>query len=313
MTDQPQSVERRSWSKWSIGLPIAIWLVWLIGQFFRDATFLTGLCFYFTSLLFTLLLLVWAIVHLVRRQRKAAILALLLLLLPFAMVLFVENRLFSNSGEGSPHSVRLVHWNVAGKLERRGAIEVLTAQQSQLYILSEIPNADAVTELALELGPSYQSHIFSNLAVIGQGKVTEGRWLINRGRTKVYLVRWQHSEQHYSILVVDLPSEIHIWRDPLLRELNDLIEQHRPDLVVGDFNAPRRSKGLSELPKGYCHAYDVVGSGFGYTWPMPLPMYAIDQCICGPRITPHRYQLFSGLVSDHRGQVFEFTKNDKAN
>jgi hypothetical protein len=32
------------------------------------------------------------------------------------------------------------------------------------------------------------------------------------------------------------------------------------------------------------HAYDVAGSGWSATWPIPLPLWAIDQCLVGPRL-----------------------------
>ena len=100
--------------------------------------------------------------------------------------------------------------------------------------------------------------------MVAAGRSADG-WLIDRKRTKVQLVTWEQAGRSVTVLVVDLPSELHIHRDPLLREVNELIDRHRPDLVVGDFNAPRRSWALSDLPAGYQHAYDTVGSGWGYT------------------------------------------------
>ena len=108
------------------------------------------------------------------------------------------------------------------------------------------------------------------------------------------------------LLVIDLPSAINIPRDPLLREGNELIDQHHPELVVGDFNAPRRSWALCELPAGYRHAYDTAGGGCGYTWPVPVPMYALDHSLHSPQVVPIRYGLFSSVHSDHRLQVFDF-------
>lgn len=109
-----------------------------------------------------------------------------------------------------------------------------------------------------------------------------------------------------SFLVVDGPSAITVPRDPWLRELNELIAQRRPALVVGDFNAPRESRSLCELPDGYRQVYHSVGSGWGYTWPVPVPMYALDHTIHSPDIVPVRYELYSSLCSDHRRQVFDF-------
>ena len=143
--------------------------------------------------------------------------------------------------------------------------------------------------------------------MIAAGEVAASGWLIDPQRMKVRAVTWMRKGQAVQLLVVDLPSAIHIHRDPLLREINKLIEQHRPDLVVGDFNAPRRSRALCELPGGYRHAYDTAGSGCGYTWPVPVPTYALDHCLHSSRIIPGRYDLYSSIYSDHRLQVFDFT------
>lgn len=79
-----------------------------------------------------------------------------------------------------------------------------------------------------------------------------------------------------------------------------------PFWVVGDFNAPRRSRALCELPAGYRHAYDTAGTGCGYTWPVPIPMYALDHSLHSASIVPVRYTLESSVYSDHRLQIFDF-------
>ena len=95
-------------------------------------------------------------------------------------------------------------------------------------------------------------------------------------------------------------------RDPNLREIVAWIERRQPDVVVGDFNAPRRSRALQPAPEGYAHAYESSGSGWSYTWPSLLPVLAIDQCLIGPRISPGRYRLGTSLLSDHRIQKLTF-------
>jgi endonuclease/exonuclease/phosphatase (EEP) superfamily protein YafD len=249
---------------------------------------------------------VWAVILVSRKRRRAAALAACLALPPLVFVLLVENRLFSNPPTVAPGYLRLIHWNVAGALNRPGASDVLLAQRADLYVLSEVPNARSVEVFAEAVGPEYQSRVFGNLSVVGAGSVQAHGWLLERDGAKVQSVTWERGGDRVALFVVDLPSRIDVARDPLLREVNGSIERHRPDLVVGDFNAPRRSRALCELPAGYGHAYDAVGSGFGYTWPVPAPMYALDQCIHSARIVPARYELISSRFSDHRLQVFDF-------
>ena len=282
---------------------VALILLWTVGQLARDDFWVTGLCFYIPSALLAGILLAWSLVH-VRKRWRAAALALGLSLTPLAVTLFLENRFSPGPPPGSSDTVNLIHWNVGRKLAFPGAGDVLVGQRADICVLAEVPSAEAVEALRDRLGPEYESQVFGNLAVVAAGPVQTDGWLIDRHRTKVRAITWRAA----TILIVDLPSELYIHRDPLLREVNELIDRHRPDLVVGDFNAPRRSRALSELPAGYRHAYDTAGAGWGYTWPVPVPVYAIDQCIHGPRVVPVRYELGSSRHSDHRFQVFEFAR-----
>jgi endonuclease/exonuclease/phosphatase family metal-dependent hydrolase len=95
-------------------------------------------------------------------------------------------------------------------------------------------------------------------------------------------------------------------RDPLLRRVLAAMASEKPDLVLGDFNSPRRSRALDPLPEGFTHAYDAAGRGWAYSWPVPLPVLAIDQTIVGARLEPLAYALHSTIVSDHRMQVLDF-------
>ncbi len=280
----------------------------MIGQIARDWTWLTGLCFYIPSPFLAAVLFVWTVIHFRCGRRRAAAVSACVALVPLAVVLFAENHF---RGEPPPATteaaVRLVHWNVGGGLSSN-ARSVLLEKRAQVYVLSEIPGAGPIEELRAVLGREYRSHVFGTMAVIAAGDVSASGPLTKNRRVRVQAVTCVLDIRKVQLLVVDLPSEIHIHRDPLLREINRLIDELQPDLVVGDFNAPRRSRALSELPAGYAHAYDAVGSGWGYTWPVPVPMYAIDQCLYSSKIAPLRYALHSSISSDHRLQDFDFAR-----
>jgi vancomycin resistance protein VanJ len=282
---------------------VALLPPWVLGQIARDYTWPTGLCFYIPSVFLAVVLLGCVVAYLASRRWRAARIAVCLLLPPLSVVLFVESHVFTNRVATEPGPLRLVH----GVLDSPGARDELLAQRADLYVLSEVNDTRSVEVFREALGTNYESRVFANLAVIGAGSVQADGWLLERDRAKIQSVTWQQGESRAALFVVDLPSGVHVARDPLLREVNELIERHRPDLVVGDFNAPRRSRALSSLPAGYKHAFDRVGSGFGYTWPVPVPMYALDHCIYSPRIVPTRYDLFSSRYSDHRLQVLDFS------
>lgn len=279
---------------------------WLVGQAARDDSWLTGLCFYIPSAFLMVAYLGFGLAYALGKRYRRSLLALVLGVLPLGFVLFVENDFFRPRPPARSDAVRLVHWNVGGKLRPSGEQRVLLAERADVYVLSEKGNDLPVQQFRDALGPSYQARVFGNLAVVAEGDVRSRGWLLNRDGAKVHSVAWEHEGWSLLLFIVDLPSNVLVARAPLLREVVALIERDRPDLVVGDFNAPRRSRALTRLPGGYRHAYDSVGRGWGYTWPVPLPMYSLDQCIFSGRIEPVRYGLVSTTRSDHRYQVFDF-------
>jgi len=283
--------------------------LWGVGQVTRDAGRLTGLCFYIPSAPLAGALVGFGGLLAARGRRRAAVLAAGLALAPLGVVV-VENRGGGPQPRAAGKTLRLVHWNVGGALDRPAVRAALVDRRADFYALSEVGAGRSVEPLRAALGPDYQARVFGNMAVVGRGAVQTRGWLLGRGRTRVQGVEWSCAGQTFSVLVVDLPSNPLIPRAPMLDAVVNLIARDRPDLVVGDFNAPRRSRALDRLPAGYRHAYDSSGSGWGYTWPVPVPVYAIDQCIHSGRIAPVRYALWSSIRSDHRGQVFDFARAD---
>jgi hypothetical protein len=281
--------------------------LWVVGQITRDSSWLTGLCFYIPSAFLAAVFLGFGLVYALGRQHRKAFLAVTVALPPLGFVGFVENRFTRLLPLASPDSLRLVHWNIGGALGEHGTQPVLLADQADLYVLSEIGAGQSVRAFTAALGPPYQASVFGNMAVVGKGSVRPRGWLLNRNRVRAQSVVWEYARHSVTLLVVDLPADIRIPRAPMLEEVMHLVERDRFDLVIGDFNAPRRSLALSRLPAGYRHAYDTAGAGFGYTWPVPVPMYALDQCIHSSRVTPMRYDLLWSLHSDHCRQEFDFS------
>ncbi|MFN0198637.1 MAG: endonuclease/exonuclease/phosphatase family protein [Planctomycetaceae bacterium] len=311
---------KRFLSRTSCGLLFTLAIMWGVGQIFRDVIWLTGICFYIPSPLLAACFLVAALIAFAKKRRRFAGLLLLLAMLPVGIICFRENSFWRstdvNQANPNAQTLRLVHWNVfRGHLGWDKIQQTLATEQGDFYLLSEIPDGaslDDLTRLRAEpsstTGNANQSQWFriGSMAVWGRGSIDDLGWLIKSREAKVHLLDWHSPSGKLKILAVDLISDPFVPRDPLLKQIHALIETHQPDIIVGDFNAPRESLGLSRLPQGYRHAYWTAGTGWSYTWPVPVPMYALDQCFFGPRITPLDYRLNSSRLSDHRMQVFDF-------
>jgi endonuclease/exonuclease/phosphatase (EEP) superfamily protein YafD len=290
-------------------LSVLLFTAWAVGQVFRDVSWITALCFYVPSILLACLLGVLALLDLITKRFRAAVLTASLAAVPAFFVLFVENSwLHGQQNLPETFNVRLVHWNVCrGKLGWDCVQKTLIALDADIYVLSEIPDDDDLQQFAIALPSRYSVRRFSTMAVIAKGEVSSRGRLMNSGRAFVHFLTWRSDGVSLSLLAADFPANPLVARDPHLQTLCKLVKQHQPDLVVGDLNAPRRSRALCALPDGYRHAYHSAGSGLGYTWPVPVPMYSLDHCIHGTRVLPSKYQLQSTSCSDHRLQVLDFS------
>ena len=245
-----------------------------------------------------------------RRQRRMAIACALLAGVNAVFVAAVENHLFtagpsrlsSQKSDSALPAVRVVHWNVyAGTLGWTAVRERLLPMAADAYVLSEAPYNFSADDF-----PGYSTLYLDQIALAVHGELTDVQTLRDSLVGQVYLVTWRSEHGHLRLMLADFASSLRVHRHPQLADLNELIALHQPDLVIGDFNAPRRSIALTQLPPGYAHAYDSAGSGWSYTWPAPAPVYAIDQFLHGPRVRAMRHELFSTPLSDHRLQEFEF-------
>lgn len=310
MPDQAPPARRPRRGGWTFGVVLVAWVLWVIGQLARDLTWLTGICFYIPSAAMTVLGLGGGLVLGVRREPRRGVALGLLTIAPAVMVLAVENqwvRPGSVRARSPARAARLVHWNIAyGRWDRGDLDASILRSGADVCVLSEVPRPYALSELATRFGPGYDSVRLGSMAFLARGRLLNPARLVNTPLLKVNCVTWQGDQGTIKIFGADVASNLLVARDPVLRRLRRLMEEHRPDLVAGDLNAPRRSRALWPLPPGFSHAYQAAGRGWSATWPVPCPLYAIDQCLLSSAVAPLRYELVSSRWSDHCMQVLDF-------
>lgn len=302
---------------WMLFAPL--WSAWGLGQYHGDQTASWEPCFHLPAPLVLGGGLVLVTISRLARVRWSALLALLLVAWPLGVVLCVDNHWSQpvrprSTSTGNP--LRVMHWNMwHGRGGWDDVLATLERERPDVLILAEYSgrNRDETLEFLSKLGdrlegwgwkaPHFRMNgsllVSSRLPIEGVERLplhtAEGMQLDLRSDNGTPL----------RLLALDLPSGLRWHRDPLLRRVNQLLVTRRPDLVLGDFNAVRRATQLQSLPEGYRHAYDAAGSGWSYTWPLPIPFLAIDHCLIGPRIQPIEYVLGTGH-SDHRWQRLDF-------
>jgi endonuclease/exonuclease/phosphatase (EEP) superfamily protein YafD len=220
----------------------------------------------------------------------------------------------SHEPELPPHdeSIRVLCWNTC-----RG-------YAGWERIASELPSYDADVIVLIEAGdpteamraiwrrncPGY------DVSLLGGGMVclvrgTSGDATAPRVDEKSELRQLTVSigEQELTCLAVDLNSSpIYQRRAPLktiARHADALSD--RPVLALGDFNTPVDSALLGPLRQRHQNSFEIAGDGYRPTWPVILPVLALDQVWGNRRIRFDACHHAWSRCSDHRPVVAEVT------
>ena len=122
----------------------------------------------------------------------------------------------------------------------------------------------------------------------------------------------QPGGKRLGILVVDLPSHPKVSRIELAHSLQELINDTGVkdfDLMVGDFNLTPGSRALKIASGGARNAFEIVGSGWGGTWPGSKAFLRIDHVFAAQDIQLLDARTFN-VGGDHRGIVVTLKTDD---
>lgn len=122
--------------------------------------------------------------------------------------------------------------------------------------------------------------------------------------------------QHH-LAAIDLPSDWELDRGVIMSQLVETIagytDDDRPvafDLIVGDFNSTPRAPSRGTLEPRFQDAFELVGAGWGATWPRRIPMLRIDAVFAraegGLRVSSVR--TFDPEQGGHRGLIVDLAE-----
>lgn len=113
--------------------------------------------------------------------------------------------------------------------------------------------------------------------------------------------------QTVTCVIADLKSNpLYSRREPLA-ELATVVHQleDRPVLLMADFNTPSDSVHFGAIRKHMANAFEAAGQGYAPTWPVPLPVLALDQVWVNGQLTPIAARHGWTRVSDHRPVIVD--------
>ncbi len=215
---------------------------------------------------------------------------------------------FHSQSQRTSETVRVLFWNVY-----RGPF----GWESILHSIHE-ENADVVVVAEYgpkRLPPDFWRHNFPGhpyrillpreVAVVSKYPIHDSETIHHSVRGLYHRLMLSIGQQDVSLMVCDLPSRPYHRRSESIQRVTEMAAgmQGQPSLIVGDMNTPVDSVHFDELRSSYRNAFEVGGFGYHATWPMPLPVLAIDHCWVSRHIDVVACRIKWTVSSDHRPVV----------
>ncbi len=120
--------------------------------------------------------------------------------------------------------------------------------------------------------------------------------------------------QTLNVFIVDIQANPFWSRREPLAHLAQVVNPRAGEstLVLGDFNTPTDSALLAPLRSRFSLAFDLAGQGYRATWPIPVPVLAIDQAWVSPQVDVTSCRHLWTRASDHRPVALTVRNVDEA-
>jgi endonuclease/exonuclease/phosphatase family metal-dependent hydrolase len=143
------------------------------------------------------------------------------------------------------------------------------------------------------------------MALITRGEILSKQSGSLGGCGRFNLLEVALNGKRFQILLVDIDGDPFQSRAPAFALLSKMIRAYAPAklIVMGDFNTPLDSVWFESFRQELTHAFERGGVGFAETWPVPLPVLAIDHIWVSKKINVVNCNLNWSWLSDHRSIV----------
>lgn len=296
-------------------------VLWIPGVVFQERWKLTEVCSYLPALGVSLACLAFLAGRGNLRHRRRAYFCAVMALTTMVKAVAVDFA-WNPAPAPPPATVRFVHWNVVhAPFGAEVVLRELEKVAPDVCVLSEFTlqrdlNKAAKDWLYARTGGTGKVYRTGNMILLSSLPVKAFRRVpIPHGSAFRATIQGGHGE--FDIMGIDFSSDPKESRRPraklLARDIR-MMNPRRPILVAGDFNTPRDSSQLDPLRKICRNAFEEVGRGWPYSWPLvPLPVFSIDQIWFNKYLRMHSYELRPVWCSDHLMQVCEFSTPKQRN
>jgi len=294
------------WAVAGFGLCTAFWT----GRFLKDSDSTLIWLYYMPPVITGILGFIWLFLTIRNRMQLLQLYVFITVAFCFFKVLVLDHR-WNKPPELLPeNNIRILHWNTArGVLGVESIVRTMQDDNPDIIMMSEPPRVDMLSDIAYHaLG---MEHIFTEagMSLASHYPITYlGNIILPAGAG--WHARVETSVGPLDFAAIDIVSRPNLNRVPAMQALAQWIDNRTssiPLVIMGDFNTPHDAASLKPLRARMLNAYEQAGRGWPYTWPVPLPLYAIDQTWIEPGIKVNDYHLSQTRFSDHKRQIVDIS------
>lgn len=315
---------------------IALCAAWWAGWIYKDSTEHTTALYYVPAIAFIIAGFLWLFFTLSHRFRVVQFLVFATVISCFVKILVVDHN-WNRRPETLPDdNIRILHRNTAwGVSGVESIVRTITNDLPDIIVITEPPRLDMISDVA------YQAldveHVFTSdgitlgsrfpITYLGDRRISDivawhARIDTDQGSfilIAANLMPPQASGRGGPVgMAIDLASEYlprtDIDRESIINRLTkwiDSIDSTLPKVFIADLNTPHDSTLLKPFRKRMRFAYESNGRGWPYSWPVPLPSYAIDHTWVSFNVTVNDYVLKKSQFSDHKQQIADVSFETK--
>lgn len=283
---------------------------WWIGRIATDRVPSLIMLSYIPSLLVAAGGFIWLFLTLRNRFKLLQLFVFATVAACLVKVLVIDHRWHRAPAELPPQHVRILHWNTArGMLGVESVMRTINDDTPDIVLISEPPRHEAMTNIAFyALG---MKHVYygDGISIAAHYPIKFIDNIIMPAAAGWHVIVETHAGP-LEFAAVDFVSRPSMNRRPAIDALARWIDQrtnHLPLVIMGDFNTPHDADSMRALRDRLDYAYEQRGRGWPYTWPVPVPLYAIDHTWTSQDVTVRDFQLKTAKFSDHKRQIIDIT------
>jgi endonuclease/exonuclease/phosphatase (EEP) superfamily protein YafD len=212
---------------------------------------------------------------------------------------------YGGACEARSDGLRILTWNTArgfGGWPKVG--DYVSAENPDLVGLVEAGgSSDEWREFWAEHLPEHEIYLAGGgLVILARGEIVEEHVFLIGGASTCAEVVIDFEGQRIRVLLVDAVVRPFSNRRDLVEKVFELAraKPELPTVVMGDFNTPIDSVWFDGARRDFVHAFEKAGRGLLTTWPLPLPMLAIDHVWVSRRLRVDCASIGWTWISDHR-------------